>query len=656
MQLIEKELCEELKGYQSFEDLILNISARFINLPVTAIDHSIEDAQRHICVSLGIDLSALWQWIDGYSDSMTVTHLYSPKNGPAKPVGIDSSAAFPFIYKKLLQGETLAFSNEDLPEEAEIDLQSRESFNVISSVNIPLIAGDRPILGVLTFDSLHQKRVWTETEVQRLKLVAEIFTNVLMRKQYEQDLLESNSRLSLAVEAAEAGFWDMDYRTGTVRVSRQNRKIFGFSPHEAITKEHYRNVILNTDWPMVDQIIENSFRENRKFHIEYRLNDDSGKTRWVSSWGSPTTTESGQPCRLIGISIDISKRKQLEDKLKAQCNELQTLKDQVEQENVYLRDELLTEKGFEDIIGQSELFKKVLGNASTVASTPATVLILGETGTGKGLIANLIHQLSERSTRPIITVNCAALPHNLIESELFGRSKGAFTGADTKQAGRFEVANHGTIFLDEIGEMELEMQTKLLRVLQDGEFERLGSSTTIKVDVRVIAATGRDLKQDVKDGRFREDLYYRLNVFPITIPPLRDRTEDIPYLAYYFVKKYSRKMRKNIETIPKRALEQMTRYQWPGNVRELEHLIERCIILSEGPSLSFPEDCLDNTPRPSGGSMSKDLVTNERNHIIDVLTLTNWKIEGQDGAAALLDVHPSTLRFKLKKLGLKRQI
>jgi transcriptional regulator with GAF, ATPase, and Fis domain len=358
----------------------------------------------------------------------------------------------------------------------------------------------------------------------------------------------------------------------------------------------------------------------------------------------------------MGVSLDISERKQMEGELQERLKEIENLKRQLENENLYLRQELRTEKGFEKIVGESEALKSVIVAAKQVAATDATVLLLGETGTGKGMMANAIHQMSVRKDRPLVTVNCSALPQNLIESELFGREKGAFTGAYARQAGRFEVADAGTIFLDEIGEMPLELQSKLLRVLQEGEFERLGSAKTVTVDVRVIAATSRDLKKDVRDRRFREDLFYRLNVFPISIPPLRQRTGDIPLLAQHFTEKYARKMGKQIESIPKSTISAFLEYDWPGNVRELEHVIERGVILTAGRSLAMTERL---KPSPTGNSKDEplqDLAAAEREHILRVLRETGWRIEGPSGAASILKLHPSTLRFRIKKLDIHRPV
>jgi transcriptional regulator with GAF, ATPase, and Fis domain len=261
--------------------------------------------------------------------------------------------------------------------------------------------------------------------------------------------------------------------------------------------------------------------------------------------------------------------------------------------------------------------------------------------------------MSKRKDRPLITVNCAALPANLIESELFGREKGAFTGAHAKQMGRFEVAHGGTIFLDEIGEVPLELQSKLLRVLQDGEFERLGSHRTIKVDTRVIAATSRDLQAEIRNGRFREDLYYRLNVFPISIPPLRMRSGDIPQLVQYFIDRFVRKIGRQIKSIPQTTMKSLQEYAWPGNVRELEHVIERAVITSMGPVLQLA-DRLEHKGPEAKQELPKDLAEMEREHILRTLQQTRWKINGENGAAALLKIHPSTLRFRIKKLGIER--
>jgi formate hydrogenlyase transcriptional activator len=323
------------------------------------------------------------------------------------------------------------------------------------------------------------------------------------------------------------------------------------------------------------------------------------------------------------------------------------------EEKLYLQDEIRTEYNFEEIIGESRALKMILEQLQTVAPTDSTILILGETGTGKELIARAIHNLSGRRERTLVKVNCAAIPTGLLESELFGHEKGAFTGAIAQRVGRFELAHRGTIFLDEVGDIALELQPKLLRVLQEQEFERLGSARTIRVDVRLVAATNADLAQKVAQNQFRSDLYYRLNVFPVVIPPLRERREDIPLLVRYFAQKYARRMKKPIEAIPTKAMITLSEYHWPGNVRELENFIERAVILSPGADLNVPlSELKPLTGNATNGA--KTLEGIEREHILKILRQTNWIIGGRSGAATQLGMQRSTLQSRMKKLGIAR--
>src|SRR6266404_4664665 len=314
-----------------------------------------------------------------------------------------------------------------------------------------------------------------------------------------------------------------------------------------------------------------------------------------------------------------------------------------------------TEHNFEEIIGESPALKRTLKQVEIVAPTDSTVLLLGETGTGKELIARAIHNLSFRRERTLVKVNCAAIPTGLLEGELFGHEKGAFTGAIAQRIGRFELANRGTIFLDEIGDIPIELQPKLLRVLQEREFERLGSTRTIHTDVRLIAATNRQLRKMVEDRKFREDLFYRLNVFPIYVPALRERSEDIPLLVNHFVKRFARRMNRTLETIPAETMAALTRYPWPGNIRELQNLIERAVILSHGPVLQIPLQDLDNrTALRRDNGKDQTLEAAERVHILTILKDTRWVLGGARGAAARLGMNRSTLQFRLKKLGIVR--
>jgi transcriptional regulator with GAF, ATPase, and Fis domain len=327
----------------------------------------------------------------------------------------------------------------------------------------------------------------------------------------------------------------------------------------------------------------------------------------------------------------------------------------LETDNASLREMLVTDSSaFEGIVWRSDSLAGVLYQIEQVAKTDSTVLLLGETGTGKELMAQAVHSRSNRADRPLITVNCAALPASLIESELFGHEKGAFTGAVSKRIGRFELANHGTIFLDEIGDLPLELQAKLLRALQQGEFEPLGSARKVKVDVRIIAATNTVLKTAMENGTFRADLFYRLNVFPVTVPPLRERRSDIPLLVWYFIDKHKQRLSKVIREVPEATMDWLCRYDFPGNVRELENIIERALILSPGSRLEIGFD-LGSTDAADGNAFAGDTLAEvERAHISKVLKACDWRIKGKGNAAERLALHPNTLRFRMSKLGITR--
>ncbi|MEN6624302.1 MAG: sigma 54-interacting transcriptional regulator [Smithella sp.] len=406
----------------------------------------------------------------------------------------------------------------------------------------------------------------------------------------------------------------MEADRGLVWATPKFRELFNFSSDKELPFDQFLVAVYPEDRKIVRTLIVRSLKKQESLDIEFRIQGPEGTVRWIAFRGSPFPGTPENPERLMGASTDVTDRKRMETELRERLDEIERLKRQLEKENIYLREEIRTVRGIKNIVGNSNGLQYVFFKIEQVAPTDATVLILGETGTGKGLVAHAIHEMSARKDRPMITVNCAALPANLIESELFGREKGAFTGACARQVGRFEVADGGTIFLDEIGELPLELQAKLLRVLQDGEFERLGSHRTIRVDVRVIAATGRDLKGEVEKKRFRVDLYYRLNVFPVSIPPLRMRTGDIPQLVHYFVDRYSRKTGRQIRSISKSTMKSLVEYPWPGNVRELEHVIERAVITSTGPLLQLA-DHLDQKQQETGQNAPRELAAIEREHI-----------------------------------------
>jgi formate hydrogenlyase transcriptional activator len=471
---------------------------------------------------------------------------------------------------------------------------------------------------------------------------------------------------------------------GTILFSNQRFAAILQRSLEKVIGSSISKYILSTDLQKFERLFKEGLQGSSKAEIALRMADENDAPTVLSVSRLQPTDRPGAICMVV---TDLTESKRVEEilakekltsqisrkmeevlrkakdeleqkveertvQLQTALSEIRTMKEQLETENIYFRHENKMKHQFENIIGQSDGLKYVLYRAEQVAPANTTVLIFGETGTGKELIAAAIHNMSSRKERPLITVNCAALPGNLIESELFGREKGAFTGADTRQVGRFEVANGSTLCLDEIGEMPLEVQAKLLRVIQHSEFERLGSPRTIKVDVRIVATTNRDLKEEVSKGRFRQDLYYRLNVFPITVPPLRQRKEDIPLMVQSFVERYSRKLGKPITSISNKTMKTLQDYPWPGNVRELESIVERAVILCTGPVFQLADN-LEISSLPLS-SVVRTLEETERNQILKILSETRWRIEGKDAAAAILGLHASTLRARMHKLGIVR--
>lgn len=403
------------------------------------------------------------------------------------------------------------------------------------------------------------------------------------------------------------------------------------------------------DRDRVQMVFEEVFNQGKEQTVEYNMLTKSGERIPYLGSGSKLVVNGKE--YMIGQAINISKLKNTEEELRVKIKEAERLRSIVEAENIYLRKEVLGNHDFKHIVGKSDPLAHALYRVKQVASLDTTVLLEGETGTGKELFARAIHDNSSRKNKPFIRVNCATLPVTLIESELFGHEKGAFTGAIRQQIGRFELANTGTIFLDEISEIPVEFQAKLLRVVQEREFERIGNSRTIKTNVRIIAATNRKLEEQVRLNLFRKDLFYRLKVYPITIIPLRERIDDIPLLTEEFVKRFNLKLGKSVNKIPAKTIQQLQNYLWPGNIRELENVIERAIIISPGSTLHVEE--LNHHGFEEEESLLP-LMEYERQYIIRVLEKTYWRVEGPHGAARILDMHPETLRSRLRKLEIKR--
>ena len=468
----------------------------------------------------------------------------------------------------------------------------------------------------------------------------------------QASLSKSEARYLRALEISTDGIWDWNILTDTVLYSNRFREILG-APAEKVpdTMAAFRRRLHPDDADATWTAIENHLKKQIPFNVEYRLRTKSGSYLWFLARGQAVWDAAGVAVRMSGWIQDITERKRAELNLKTALSEIQQLKDKIEAESAYLQEEIKLEYNYKNIIGQSDEINYIY-KVEQIAATDTIVLILGETGTGKELVARAVHSLSRRKDHALFKINCAILPANLIESELFGHEKGAFSGAHARQLGRFEVADGATLFLDKIGELPLELQPKLLRVIQDGEFERLGSSQTIKVDVRVIAATNRHLEAEVGRGHFREDFWYRLNIFPITVPPLRDRVEDISLLVDYFVGKISKRLGKSVERIPTAVMNTLKNYHWPGNIRELENVLERAVIGSSGPKLHLVDEL--NKPYKDSTPANRTLDDFEHEYILRVLEQTHWKVSGKNSAAEILGLDRSTLRARMQKLGIQK--
>ena len=492
-----------------------------------------------------------------------------------------------------------------------------------------------------------------ENKTEKLKATIAELKHEISELKHSNDLLKSEKKiLDEILDNLPGTFYIWD---DSPRIIRWNKK------HDEITEysaDDYVNMV-PTDFfdedehQKVTAAVEKTFAEG-EVTVEATLVTKSGKK--IPHVYTAVRTKMGDKPVLMGFAIDITERKKAEKQLRDALTEVEALRNQLEADCTYLGEEIKLMHDYGNIIGESEVFKYVLFSLEQIAPTDTTVLIHGESGTGKELIARALHSRSSRKERPLIKVDCAGLPANLIESELFGHEKGAFTGAVERRIGRFELADGATIFLDEIGELPLVLQQKLLRVLQDGEFERLGSSQVRNTDVRVIAATNRNLKNDVSKGRFRDDLWYRLNVFPLSIPPLRERAEDIPLLVNWTIQRLQRRLGKHIKTVPSSVMDDLKAYPWPGNVRELENVIERAVIVTPGNMLQLaaPLESPTSTSGNPPDAPIKTLSELEKDYILQVLRKTNWNISGKGGAAELLGLNSSTLRGRMRKHDIRR--
>ncbi|MFN0180014.1 MAG: sigma 54-interacting transcriptional regulator [Gemmatimonadales bacterium] len=541
----------------------------------------------------------------------------------------------------------LASSRRELRERFPVTFEVMSGFGMESLVALPLVSGGRSI-GALFFMAAaegayaHLSRAFLE---QVAGAVAVALDNCLAHEQLRRDGIEalaaSEERFRDLFDEAPIAYVHEGLDTRFLRANRAAMRALGITPDQV--DGTYGSTFV-PDTPDAQRRLQEALasvgRGTATSGVVLELRRRNGAPLWIQWWSKPDP--SGQFTRTM--FVDITERVLMEQE-----------KDRLEAQNAYLKDEIKTAHDFKEIIGTSAAINKTLRAIDKVAATDATVLIMGETGTGKELAARAIHGASHRKDGVLVKVNCAAIPAGLIESELFGHERGAFTGALMRKIGRFELADRGTLFLDEVGEIPLDLQTKLLRVLQEGEFERLGSTKTQRVNVRIIAATNRDLQAEVREGRFRADLYYRLNVFPLVLPALRDRPEDIPLLVSHFLRKHGKAMGRRVESVSPSSMALLERYSWPGNVRELEHVLERGVILSHGPVLEVGDWMPRSTPDSTvEGDDPTTLDDAERRHILKVLEQTGWRVSGDRGAAAILGLKSTTLEARMKRLGIVR--
>lgn len=665
----ESPLSDGVRHAYEFEGLLLDILARFINLSAEEVDSEIEHALNRVCEFLGLDRAGFWRQCQAEAGLFVLTHQcvrldklqapFAPEkpklagngaahaNGRTLPLGSELNSCYPWLTAEVKRGRTIVFSKlADLPLEAEPDKSELLRLGTRSSAITPVLVQGQ-VLGAVSFEMLRSEKTWSEPLVKRLEFVAEVFAQATARKLSDEKLRESEGRFRTVADSTPVLIW----MSGTDKLCNfLNKAWLEFTGRTAEQEQGngWSDGVHPEDLKHCLQTYATAFDSRRPFTMQYRLRRRDGEYRWISDSGVPRFDPERNFTGYIGSCVDITEQKLANEALKKSYVEINQLKEQLQTERDYLRAEIKVSQAHGQIIGHSQGIQRVLHQVEQVAPADCAVLVSGETGTGKELIAQEIHRLSARRDRVMVLVNCAALPSALVESELFGRERGAYTGALTSQVGRFEIANGSTIFLDEVGELSMEVQAKLLRVLQQGEFQRLGSPKTYKVDVRVIAATNRDLAADVRKGRFREDLYYRLKVFPIDIPPLRERVGDIPSLVFAFMEEFSTRMGKKITKVPRKAMEELQRHSWPGNIRELRNVIEHSVILTQADLLKL--SVLGDAPTKEARPVT--LAEAERQHIVATLESTGWRIKGPHGAAQRLDLQPSTLYSRMQKLGI----
>lgn len=644
-----------LPRQQAFNDLVISVLARFAAGAGAEIDDCIRDSLREISQFIGVDYALVIQTVPDLT-AWSVTHEWCAPEVPSRAEDYQNvpMGTFDWSEQVLLAGQAVIFNClEDAPPTAAAVRRQWESLGFQSTLQLPLRGRGGVVCGCIVLSSIFRKITWTDDDVQRLRLLAEAIANAVQRTRAETNLRESEAQYRATFEYAPVGIARISLQRRLLTANQSFFDMLGY-PAADILGKHLREVTQPEDWEASDRLYEQVLADRVSLQsLEKRYLRKDGSVVWGNVTLSLVCGAAGEPQAFVAAIEDITARKQAETELREALKEVERLTDRLRAENVYLQEEIARSHGFDEIVGDSEPLRLTLTKIEHVADTDASVLLLGETGTGKELLARAIHNHSRRKDRPLVKVNLAALPSSLIESELFGHVKGAFTGAVSDKVGRFELANGGTLFLDEIGELGPELQTKLLRVLQEGEFERIGSSETIRVNIRVVSATNRNLHQAMDEGKFRPDLYYRLAVFPVEVPPLRMRREDIPLLVWHFIAKKQGRLAKTITRVPAAVMKALVDYDWPGNIRELENVLERGMILASGQILLL-EESFKRTRRHLPASPSRNPAHVDRAAMIRALEDSGWRIKGAGNAAERLGLKPSTLRYRMKVLGVRR--
>jgi PAS domain S-box-containing protein len=613
-------------------------------------------------------------------------NIYEPETDMLRLLALETGHESQFVVGSALNRKDSAsgwvFDNQrpllrrDLENEAQYEAERLALAEGIRSLCIVPLAFHGNRLGTLIILSKNIGQ-YTDTDADFLHDVANQIALAIENMKSYEEIAALNARVRLILDSAAEGIFGCEPDGTCTFCNQAAADLLGYDePAELLGKnmhatEHHSRPD-GSPYPLEECPIYRGFRENQGVHRDDEVFWRKDGTGFPVEYWSHPIVQHGETLGAVVTFVDITERKQAEE-------EIQKLKTKLEAENVYLREEIRTEHNFEEIVGTSAALMDVLQRVELVAPTDATVLLTGETGTGKELIARAIHARSSRKNRAMVTVNCGAIPSSLVESELFGHVKGAFTGALERATGRFELADGSTLFLDEVGELPLDAQVKLLRALQEREFEAVGSSRTVRVDVRIIGASNRDLEHAVRAGLFRADLFYRLNVLPVRVPPLRERQADIPQLVMFFLGRCCKRLGKKLTAVSEETMKLLVHYDWPGNIRELQNIIERGVVLSRGPVFALDRDVFRvpagpansngvledhdvptstppsrSLPYEEGGEPPLRLADAERQHIVAVLEQTGWVIEGPKGAAKILDLHPNTLRGRMKRLGIDR--